>query len=90
MENYWPSVVTNPTGNKPMDEFAVAIDDIAKIVFSRTLNTVQWKNTKLAQGSLKEVVSALRQQPGKDIFVGSPGLIAAMTSLNLIDESPTQ
>jgi len=37
MENYWPLVVKNPTGNKPMDEFAVLIDTISKIVFSRTL-----------------------------------------------------
>jgi dihydrofolate reductase len=33
MESYWPSVVKNPTGNKAMDEFAVTIDNIPKIVF---------------------------------------------------------
>jgi len=30
MESYWPSVIKNPTGNKPMDEFAVLIDNISK------------------------------------------------------------
>ena len=34
MESYWPTVVKNPTGNKPTDEFAVLIDNISKIVFS--------------------------------------------------------
>ncbi len=40
MESYWPALVKNPTGNKPMDEFAVIIDNISKIVFSRTLKNV--------------------------------------------------
>jgi len=43
MESYWPSVVKNPTGIKSMDEFAVAIDNIPKIVFSNTLKNVEWK-----------------------------------------------
>src|SRR5882672_11862865 len=47
MESYWPTVVKKPTGIKPTDEFAVLIDNISKIVFSRTLKNVNWKNTKL-------------------------------------------
>jgi dihydrofolate reductase len=86
MESYWPSVVKIPTGNKPMDEFAVLIDNISKIVFSRTLNNVDWKNAKLATKGIKEEVSALRQQAGKDILVGSRSLIVALLNLNLIDE----
>src|SRR5450432_1983069 len=54
MESYWPSVVKNPTGNKPMDEFAVLIDNISKIVFSRTLKNVDWKNTKMKKEVIKE------------------------------------
>lgn len=83
---YWRTVLENPTGEKSMDEFAVAIDSIPKIVFSRTLKNVDWKSAKLAERDLEEEVSALRQQPGKDIFVGSPGLISTLTGLNLIDE----
>jgi len=86
MESYWPTVVENPTGNKPMDEFAVIIQNIPKIVFSRTLNNVEWKNVKLAKGGIKEEVSELKQQPGKDILVGSPSLIVTLMKLNLIDE----
>jgi dihydrofolate reductase len=86
MESYWPTLVENPTGNKAMDDFAVLIQNIPKIVFSHTLTNVEWENAKLAKGDIKEVVSELKQEPGKDILAGSPSLIVALTNLNLIDE----
>jgi dihydrofolate reductase len=86
MESYWPTVVKNPTGNKPMDEFAVLIDNISKIVFSRTLKNVDWKNTQLKKEVIKEEVLELKQQAGKNILVGSPSLIVALADLDLIDE----
>ena len=86
MESYWPSVVKNPTGNKPTDEFAVLIDNISKIVFSRTLKSVDWKNTQLKKEVVKEEVLELKQQVGKNILVGSPSLIVALAQLDLIDE----
>jgi len=88
MESYWPTVVKNPTGIKPTDEFAVLIDNISKIVFSRTLKNVDWKNTKLKKEVIKEEVLELKQSRNgsKNILVGSPGLIVALTQLDLIDE----
>ena len=86
MESYWPSVVKNPTGNKPIDEFAVLIDNISKIVYSRTLESVDWKNTELKKEVIKEEILELKQQAGKDILVGSPSLIVALTQLGLVDE----
>jgi len=86
MESYWPNVVENPTGNKPTDKFAVLIDNISKIVFSRTLKNVEWKNTKLKNEVVKEEILELKKQAGKDIGAGSPSLIIALTNLNLIDE----
>ena len=83
---YWKSVVENPTGNKSMDEFAAAIDNISKIVFSRTLKSVDWKNTELKQEIIREEILELKQQAGKNILVGSPSLIVALAKLNLIDE----
>ena len=83
---YWPTVVKNPTGNKATDEFAVIIDNISKIVFSRTLKKVDWKNTELKKEVVKEEVLELKQQPGKDILVGSPSLILHCMKLDLIDE----
>jgi dihydrofolate reductase len=95
MESYWPTVVKNPTGNKPMDEFAVLIDNISKIVYSRTLKNVTWKNTKLKKEIIKEEILELKK-PGsqspvdnggsKNILVGSPSLIIALTQLDIIDE----
>lgn len=86
MESYWPTIVKNPTGNQPTDDFAVLIDNISKIVFSRTLTTVGWKNTTLKKEIIKEEILALKQQAGKNMFVGSPSLIVALTQLHLIDE----
>ena len=86
MESYWPSVVKDPTGNKPMDEFAVLIDNISKIVYSRTLQSVDWKNTELKNEIVKDEILELKQQAGKDILAGSPSLIVAMTQLGLVDE----
>ena len=89
MESYWPSVVKDPTGNKPMDEFAVLIDNISKIVYSRTLKNVSWKNTTLKKEIIKEEVLELKQSRNggsKNIVVGSPSLIVAFSQLDLVDE----
>ncbi len=83
---FWRSILENPTGNPSMDEFAVAIDNVPKIVFSRTLRDVDWKSAVLAKRSLEEEVLALAQQPGKRILVGSRSLIIDLLRLDLIDE----
>ncbi len=85
MEDFWPAVVKNPTGDKHMDDFAHAIENVPKVVFSRTIESVTWKNARLATKDLKDEVTALKHQPGNGIFVGSPSLIAQLTQLNLID-----
>ena len=83
---YWQTVLKDPTDDRSTDEFAVAIDKIPKIVFSRTLSHVDWESAALAKRDLKEEVLELRQQSGKDILVGSPSLIISLTELHLIDE----
>lgn len=86
---FWQTVVKNPTGNKAMDEFALVMDQIPKIVFSHTLKNVEWKSAKLANRTLEEEVLELKQsrnQGSKDIFVGSRSLIIQLMKLNLIDE----
>lgn len=83
---YWQELLKKPSGEKSMDEFAAAIDNIPKIVFSNTLSTTGWNSATLATASPAETVQQLRQQPGKDIFIGSPGLINELTNLSLIDE----
>jgi len=89
MESYWPTLVKNPTGNKPMDDFAVLIDNVSKIVFSRTLKNVDWRNTELKKEIIKDDVLELKQSRNggtKNILVGSPSLIVALAQLELIDE----
>jgi dihydrofolate reductase len=83
---FWQTLVKNPSGEKSMDDFAKAMDKVPKIVFSHTLNNVEWESARLAKRDLKEEVLELKQQPGKNIFVGSRSLILQLMKLNLIDE----
>lgn len=85
MEDYWPTLINNPTGDKHMDDFANAIERVSKVLFSRSIRSVNWNNARLATKDLKDEVTALKQQPGNDILVGSPSLIAQLTQLDLID-----
>lgn len=83
---FWREFLENPSEEKSMNDFAIAIDKIPKIVFSHTLKSVDWETATLAKRDLKEEVLKLKQQPGKDIFVGSRSLIIQLINLNLIDE----
>ena len=83
---YWRTVLENPSDEKSMNDFAIAIDKIPKIVFSHTLKNVQWGSASLANRDIEEEVLELKQQPGKDILVGSRSLIIQLMKLNLIDE----
>ena len=83
---FWRTLIENPSGEKSMDDFAVVIDKIPKIVFSDTLKNVAWESAKLANQDLEEEVLELKQQSGKDILVGSRSLIIQLMKLNLIDE----
>lgn len=83
---YWQPFITKPSGVEAMDTFARAIDRIPKVVFSRTLTEVSWESARVARRSPEEEVLELKKQPGRDILVGSPGLIASLTRLGLIDD----
>lgn len=83
---YWKSVVENPTGERSMDDFATAIDGIQKIVYSRTLDSVDWGNTELRREVDRDEILMLKQQPGRNIFIGSPSMIVTLGNLGLIDE----
>jgi dihydrofolate reductase len=83
---YWQPLVKNPSGERTMDDFAMAMDKIPKIVFSHTLKNVEWESAKLANRAIEEEVLELKQQPGRDILVGSRSLIIQLMKLNLVDE----
>lgn len=83
---FWQTLLKNPSGEKSMDDFAVAIDKVPKIVFSHTLKDTGWHNAQLANQPIEELVNEFKQQPGKDVFVGSRSLIIQLMQLNLLDE----
>ena len=83
---FWQTLLKNPSGEKSMDDFAMAIDKIPKIVFSHKLKITEWESAKMANRPIEEVVLELKQQSGKDIFIGSRSLIIQLMKLNLIDE----
>ncbi|MBD1433574.1 dihydrofolate reductase [Sphingobacterium sp. DN00404] len=83
---FWRTLVEKPSGEKSMDEFATVINNTPKIVFSRTLQNIDWKSAKLAERTIEEEVLELKQQSGKDILIGSRSLILQLMKLNLIDE----
>lgn len=83
---FWRTFLEKPSEEKSMNDFAIAIDNIPKIVFSHTLQNVEWKSATIANRDLKETVLELKQRPGKDIFVGSRSLIIQLMKLNLLDE----
>jgi dihydrofolate reductase len=83
---YWRPILENPSEEKSMNDFAIAIDKIPKIVFSHTLKNVDWKSARLSNRNIEEEVSELKAKSCKDILVGSPSLIIQLMKLNLIDE----
>lgn len=83
---FWQTLIKNPSGEKSMDDFALAIDKIPKIVFSNKLTNTEWDSAKLANQPIEVEISELKHQAGKDILVGSRSLIICLMKLNLIDE----
>ena len=83
---FWRTILENPSEEKSMNDFAIAIDRIPKIIFSHTLKNVDWKSATIAKRDLKDEVLELKKQSGKDIFIGSRSLIIQLLKLNLIDE----
>jgi len=86
MVPYWPDVAKNQSENEATNEFARVFDSLDKVVFSTTLQQVEGKNTRIVRANLAEEVLALKQQPGKDICIGSLSLASQLSERGLIDE----
>ena len=87
MESYWPTVLKNPNATGHALKHAQWVENVPKIVFSKTLTEVTWNNTQIVNGNLAEEVNKLKQQPGKDLAIfGSPGLSTNLMNEGLIDE----
>ncbi|MEX6690227.1 dihydrofolate reductase family protein [Danxiaibacter flavus] len=83
MQSFWPAAKAFE-----LDPFVAGkMRDLQKIVFSRTLNTVSWENTRLIRDNIKEEARHLKNMPGGNILLlASSGLALTFMDLNLIDE----
>jgi dihydrofolate reductase len=83
MASYWPS----PMALKNSPVVAKGMNEMPKVVFSRTLASATWNNTKLMKGDLATEVRKLKSEPGPDmVILGSGNIVSQLAQLNLIDE----
>jgi dihydrofolate reductase len=86
-ENFWPRAAENPKTSKEDVAIARKINDMHKIVFSKTLHELGWENAKVLADITPEAVLELKNQPGKDIVIyGSGSVVRQLAGLGLIDE----
>ncbi len=86
MVPYWPEVAQNQSMTKAENEFARAFDSIHKIVFSRSLDSAEDKNTRIVRTDLHDEILRLKQEQGKNILVGGVSLPSQLIELGLVDE----
>lgn len=78
MAGFWPT---------SDDEYAKPMNDIPKVVFSRTLTTTAWPQSVIADGDLADEIRALKREPGKDMIAwGGAAFAQSLTRLRLVDE----
>jgi dihydrofolate reductase len=83
MASYWQS----PEALKDDPEVAKRMNLIAKYVFSKMLEQVDWSNSQLINGEAVKELTRIKSEPGKDLFLfGSADLARTFTRNNLIDE----
>jgi len=86
MVPFWPEVARNQSMTKALNEFARVFDSINRVVFSRTLDSVEDKNTRIVRTDLRDEILKLKQEPGKNILVGGANLPSQLIELGLVDE----
>jgi len=83
MVSYWPTPAAR--ANDPV--VAEGMNNLPKVVFSRTLNKASWSNTRLVKGDLGTEVRKLKHEPGKDmVILGSGSIVSQLAEAGLIDE----
>ena len=86
-ESYWPVAATNPSTSKSDLEIAHKINNVDKVVFSKTLENTEWKNTKQIKEIIAEEILKMKRQPGKNIVIyGSGSIASTFMNLGLIDD----
>jgi dihydrofolate reductase len=78
MAAYWP---------RSTEPYAAPMNDIPKVVFSKTLSQASWPITRIARGDLEAEIAALKQEAGPDVIThGGASFAAALAARGLIDE----
>lgn len=86
LADFWPSASGDKTLPASMREFADAINDLPKIVYSRTIQNVGW-NTKIEKEVDPGQILEMKMQPGRNILLaGGASIARTFMSYGLIDE----
>jgi dihydrofolate reductase len=87
MVPFWPEYEKqHPGENSVINDFARKFNSTNKIVFSRTLENVEEKNTRIIRSNLEEEIKKLKQEEGKSILTGGVSLPSQLIELGLVDE----
>jgi dihydrofolate reductase len=87
MVPYWPDIAKNPAGNSKADvEFAEAFDAVEKVVFSKSLEKAEGRNSRIVRTNAEDEIRKLKQEEGKDIYTGGVALPSYLIGLGLVDE----
>ena len=86
MVPFWPEVAKTQSETKALNEFAQVFDSINKIVFSRSLDSAEDRNTRIVRGNLRDETLKLKQEQGKNILVGGVDIPSQLIQLGLVDE----
>lgn len=66
---------------------AVALNEMTKLVFSRTLREVTWENSRLLHELAPRDIEAMKRGPGQDMIIfGGGTIVSQLTQHGLIDE----
>lgn len=83
MASFWPT----PQAKQSFPEVAESMNRHQKVVFSRTLDKVSWKNTRLIKRDLPGEVRKLKEESDNAIVIlGSGTIVAQLTQEGPIDE----
>jgi len=86
MVPYWPEILKNQSETKADTEFARAFVSTNKIVFSRSLDSVEDRNTRIVRGNLRDEILKLKQEQRTNILVGGVDIPSQLIELGLVDE----
>jgi len=86
-KSFWPKALVDPETDEDDRKIAKLIDDNYKFVFSKKLNSVDWKNTTLLHEIEPGEVKKWKQYDGKDLVIfGSGEIVKQFAHFGLIDE----